>query len=70
MKVRVGVRTILKRLRVKTNDKELVKKLKMDNERLRQRVAALSVRIWRYNEAARRREEGALFAANKKSFYR
>jgi hypothetical protein len=34
-KARVGVRIILKRLRVKANDKELVKKLKMEDEQLR-----------------------------------
>jgi hypothetical protein len=55
---------------VKANDKELVKKLKMEDERLQQRVAALGARIRRYNEAAKRREEGALFAANQKNFYR
>jgi hypothetical protein len=69
-KVRVRVRTVLKRLRVKANDKELVKKLKMEDERLRQRVEALGARIRRYNEAAKKREEGALFAANQKGFYR
>jgi hypothetical protein len=39
---------------VKANDKELVKKLKMEDERLRQRVAALNARIRRYNEAAKK----------------
>jgi hypothetical protein len=64
------VRIILKRLRVKANEKELVKKLKMEDERLRQRVATLVARIRLYNEAAKRREELVLFAANQKSFYR
>jgi hypothetical protein len=63
-KVRVGVRIILKRLRVKASVKELVKKLKMEDERLRQRIADLGARIRRYNEAAKRRESGALFPAN------
>jgi hypothetical protein len=67
-KVRVGVPIILKRLKVKANEKELVKKLKMEDERLRQSVTALGARIRRYNEAAKRR--GALFAANQKNFYR
>jgi hypothetical protein len=55
---------------VKANDKELVKKLKIEDERLRQRVAALGARIRQYNEAAKRREEEALFAANQNSVYR
>jgi uncharacterized small protein (DUF1192 family) len=42
----------------------------MKVERLQQSVAALGARIRRYKEAARRRGEGALFAANQKSFYR
>jgi hypothetical protein len=42
------VSAILKRLRVKANDRELVKKLKMEDERLRQKVAALVARIRGY----------------------
>jgi hypothetical protein len=38
---------------VKVNDKDLAKKLKLEDERLRQRVAALGARIRRYNEAAK-----------------
>jgi hypothetical protein len=65
-KVRVCVRIILKRLRLKANDKEMVKKLKMEDEIFRQTVAELGVKIGRYNEAAKRR--GSFVRSKPKEF--
>lgn len=70
VKIRASIRSILRRLKVRRTQDDLERRLKMEDERLRQRIVALGARIRRYNEAATRKKENNLFSSNQKGFYR
>lgn len=48
---------------------QMVKKLKEEDERLRQRIAALRNRIRRYKNTSKSRREESVFSTDQKSFY-
>jgi hypothetical protein len=69
-KVILGVRSIARQIKMKMSDRGFDNELRIEDDRLKQRIATLGSRIRRYNKSAKRRKENLLFLKDQQKVYR